>query len=107
TNQVAANNFREKSKQFVTFQHVRRVLLARDDAAELRHVVEEKWKFDQPGMNQKARITTELLHEQMQGHHSVPGHEAAMKANQNRSSLSRYVIQPFHFNSPVVIVQEL
>src|SRR6266849_2285910 len=58
-------------------------------------------------MDQKARIAPELLSHQVQSHHSIPGHEAAMNADQNRSALARHVIQPFDLNAPVIVMQEL
>src|SRR2546421_8205077 len=102
--ECAPNTFREKTKHLFAFEHVSRILLTRDDAAELGHVVKEKRKLDKPWVNQKARITADPLREDMQGHHAIPWHEAAMKTNQDRSPMAWNMIEPVNFDAPVVIV---
>src|SRR5262245_8724969 len=77
----AFNSFRKDANDLVAFEHKIGILLTRDDAAQLCMKVEEKWKLDQSGMNQKPDIAPNIPNNEVQRHDGIPRHETSMHAD--------------------------
>src|SRR5262249_45450427 len=68
--------------------------------------IEREWGFGKTRMDQKAHVTPNLLCHQMQNHHPIKRHEAAVRTCQNGPPLAWNVLQPFGLNTPVVVMQK-
>src|SRR5579859_3485553 len=58
-------------------------------------------------MTQEAGNPASVADDQVQGHNSVPGHETAMGACQDRATVKRNVLQASGFNAPIVLAEEM
>src|SRR5882762_1777350 len=101
------NSLGKHAEQFITFQNMSRVFLAGDDSTQLGHEIRQERILHESGMDEEARISSCILHDQMKCHHAVPRHEAAMDAGKHASALLWDVFHPGDFNPPVPVGQEV
>src|SRR5690242_9567184 len=103
----AANAFRKDPHNLIALQHEVGILLARDNAAQLRVKVEKKRKLDQSRMDQKPDVAANIPDDEVKRHDGIPRHKTSMHANQHRASFTRHVMKILDLDTPVIVVQKL
>lgn len=103
----AFNSFREDAQEFICVENAGGIFAAGEHAAETRDEPGDSPEFEQSGMNQEAWDASGVALDDVQSHHGIPGHEAAMIADQDGSAFVREMFKACSFNAPIIFCEKV
>src|SRR5262249_31419101 len=101
------NTFRQYTEEFICVEDAGGVLTAGEHASEPGDGAGDRPDLEQAGMGKGTPNASGVALNDVQRHDGVPGHEAAMVADQDGAAFTGEVIETRGFNAPVVFGKEV